>query len=77
MKRQNIQSLLSRCRSYYKYNKRYVPNILNILYERLLIFSILNILPEFLADAPEENIMAKFMRENIDLDMAQALRLVA
>jgi len=55
MKRQNIQSLLSRCRSYYKYNKRYVPNILNILYERLLIFSILNILPEFLADAPEEN----------------------
>jgi len=34
-------------------------------------------LPEFLADAPEEHIMAKFMRENIDLDMAQALRLVA
>lgn len=36
-----------------------------------------NSLPPFLADAPEEHIMAKFMRENIDLDMAQALRLVA
>lgn len=34
-------------------------------------------LPEFLADAPDNHIMAKFMRENIDLDTAQGLRLVA
>ncbi len=33
--------------------------------------------PEFLADAPQEHIIEKFMRENIDLDTAQGLRLAA
>jgi len=34
-------------------------------------------LTDFHFEAPENHIMAKFMRENIDLDTAQGLRLVA
>jgi hypothetical protein len=34
-------------------------------------------LPEFLADAPKTNILAKFLRKNIDLDTAQGLSLAA
>jgi hypothetical protein len=34
-------------------------------------------LPEFLMDASETNIMAKFLQKNIDLDTAQGLRLAA
>lgn len=36
-----------------------------------------NSLPEFLADTPEDHIMAKFMRDNIDLDTAKGLHLAA
>jgi hypothetical protein len=36
-----------------------------------------NSMPEFLLNAPDNHIMAKFIRENIDPDTAQGLRLVA
>ncbi len=36
-----------------------------------------NSLPEFLADAPDNDMLAKFLRTNIDLGTAQGLRLIA
>lgn len=45
--------------------------------EWVVATALMHSLPEFLADAPENIIMAKFMRKNIDLDIAKHLQLAA
>jgi hypothetical protein len=43
--------------------------------EQVVAMALSRSLPEFLADAPEEHILAKFIRQNLDLDRAEGIRL--
>ena len=45
--------------------------------ERVVAISLRNALPEFLADAAESNILAKFIRKRIDPERAEGLRLAS
>lgn len=43
--------------------------------EQVVTMALSHSLPQFLANAPEEHILAKFIRQNLDLDRAEGLRL--
>ena len=45
--------------------------------ELVTAIALRNTLPEFLADAPDTSILAKFLRDRIDLDRTEGIRLVA
>lgn len=45
--------------------------------EQVVAIALYHSLPQFLADAPEEHILAKFIRQNLDLDRAEGIRLAS
>jgi hypothetical protein len=45
--------------------------------EQVVAIALRHSLPQFLADAPEKHILAKFIRQHLDLDRAEGLRLAS
>ncbi|MFO8056168.1 MAG: IS4 family transposase, partial [bacterium] len=45
--------------------------------EQVTAIAMRNTLPEFIADSSKSNILAKFLRERIDVSRAEGLRMLA